>query len=201
MERRMGRDLLFFLSVLTIFISGLMANFENDLKKIVALSTLRQLGLIIIILRLGYRNIAFYHLLIHALFKSILFIRVGIIIHFILNNQDIRLIGNLNEIIPYTIMNFFISRGALVGFPFIAGFYSKDFIIELIYIFIVNRFIYFLILVSLIMTVSYTFRIVFYLFFSNLKFYRFINIREDKTLNFSILILGRLRIFGGALLN
>ncbi|KYN37942.1 NADH-ubiquinone oxidoreductase chain 5 [Trachymyrmex septentrionalis] len=87
------RFILIFVSVITIFISGIMANFENDFKKIIALSTLRQLGFIIIILRFGYRILAYYHLLIHAIFKSILFISAGIVIHIIKSTQDIRLLG------------------------------------------------------------------------------------------------------------
>jgi NADH-ubiquinone oxidoreductase chain 5 len=92
---------LFYISVFTIFISGFIANLENDLKKIIALSTLSQLGLIIMILRLGLKFLAFYHLLTHAIFKSLLFICAGIIIHLMNNNQDIRLCGKLNEFIPF----------------------------------------------------------------------------------------------------
>jgi NADH-ubiquinone oxidoreductase chain 5 len=132
---------LFYISILTIFISGFIANFEVDLKKIIALSTLRQLGLIIIILRLGLKILAFYHLLTHAVFKSLLFICAGVMIHLIDNNQDIRLRGKLNEFIPFTIIRFYISSLALMGFPFLAGFYSKDLIIEVIYIYKVNFFI------------------------------------------------------------
>ncbi|XP_071581097.1 NADH-ubiquinone oxidoreductase chain 5-like, partial [Temnothorax nylanderi] len=143
---------LLFLSVLTIFISGLIANVKNDLKKIIALSTLRQLGLIIMILRMGIKIVAFYHLLTHAIFKSMLFMCAGIIIHSIINNQDICLLGNLNKVIPFTIMRFIISSLALCGFPFIVGFYSKDFIIEKVYILIANIFLVVLILISLIFT-------------------------------------------------
>ncbi|KYQ54160.1 NADH-ubiquinone oxidoreductase chain 5, partial [Trachymyrmex zeteki] len=103
-----------FISVITIFIAGLMANFENDFKKIIALSTLRQLGLIIIILRLGQSILTFYHLLTHAIFKSILFMAAGSIIHSLKNNQDIRLLGNLNETIPFTIIRLLISNLALI---------------------------------------------------------------------------------------
>jgi len=99
--------ILYFLSVVTIFIAGGIANVEFDLKKIIALSTLRQLGLIIITLRVGLRIISFYHLLTHAIFKSMLFICAGVIIHSIINNQDIRLFGNLKEVIPYTIIFFY----------------------------------------------------------------------------------------------
>jgi NADH dehydrogenase subunit L (EC 1.6.5.3) len=83
-----------------MFISGLGANFEFDLKKIIALSTLSQLGLIIRILALGSYELAFFHLLTHALFKALLFICAGSIIHSINNCQDIRYIGNLINQMP-----------------------------------------------------------------------------------------------------
>lgn len=200
LEREINMKL-FYLSVFTIFMSGLIANVENDLKKIIALSTLRQLGLIIIILRLRFDIIAYYHLLIHAIFKSILFICAGVIIHSILNNQDIRLFGNLNEIIPFTIIRFFISNIALCGFPFISGFYSKDLIIELIYNMKINIFILSFILISLILTVSYSFRLYYYIFFNSIKFYSYYSFKENKLINFSIIILVFLRIIIGSLLN
>ncbi|XP_018369319.1 PREDICTED: uncharacterized protein LOC108765221, partial [Trachymyrmex cornetzi] len=128
------RIVLGFLSILTIFISGIIANFENDLKKIIALSTLRQLGIIMIILRFGYRLVAYYHLLIHAIFKSMLFIGAGRVIHIIKNTQDIRLLGNLNEGIPYVIIRLMISNFALGRVPFISGFYRKDLIIDIFYV-------------------------------------------------------------------
>lgn len=193
--------ILFFLAVMTIFIAGLIANLEVDLKKIIALSTLSQLGLMIIILRLGINIIAFYHLLVHAIFKSILFICAGVIIHSIVNNQDIRLFGNLKEVIPFVIMCFFIARLALCGFPFIAGFYSKDFIIELVYRVKLNIYILVFIIISLIFTVSYSIRLIYYIFFRHIKFYRYINLMENKLINISMVILVIFRIIFGSLLN
>lgn len=193
--------ILFFLAVFTIFMAGLIANLEVDLKKIIALSTLSQLGLIIIILRLGLEMVAFYHLLVHAIFKSILFICAGAIIHSIINNQDIRLLGNLKEVIPFVIMCFFIANLALCGFPFMAGFYSKDFIIELIYRVQLNVYILVFIIISLTFTVSYSIRLFYYIFFRSVKFYRYINLREDKLMNISIIILVFFRIIIGSLLN
>lgn len=198
-----GREMnlyLLFMAVVTIFMSGLIANVENDLKKIIALSTLRQLGLIIIILRVGIKIVAFYHLLTHAIFKSILFICAGIIIHSIMNNQDIRLLGNLNKVIPFTIIRFLISRLALCGFPFIAGFYSKDFIIEEMYILMNNRSLIVLILISLIFTVSYSVRLYYYMFFFNIKFYSYYDLKENSLINLSIIILVIIRIFVGSIL-
>jgi NADH-ubiquinone oxidoreductase chain 5 len=198
--RRKINLILLFLSVLTIFMSGLIANVENDLKKIIALSTLRQLGLIIIILRVGMKIVAFYHLLTHAVFKSILFMCAGIIIHSMINNQDIRIFGNLNKVIPFTIIRFLISRLALCGFPFMAGFYSKDFIIEEMYILSINIFLIVIILVSLMFTVSYSMRVYYYMFFFNIKFYSYYNFKENKIINLSIIILVIIRIFVGSIL-
>lgn len=189
-----------FFSVLTMFMSGLMANFECDLKKVIALSTLRQLGLIIIILRLGFRIISIFHLLTHAIFKSLLFICAGIIIHLINNNQDIRVYGSLNEFIPFTIIRFYVANLSLCGIPFIAGFYSKDLIIEIVYINLVNYLLLFIIVVSLAFTVSYSIRLFYYLYFREIKINLFINIEENKIINFSIIILIVLRIIIGRIL-
>ena len=128
---------------LTIFISGLGANFEFDLKKIIALSTLSQLGLIIIILSMGFYKLAFFHLLTHAIFKALLFICAGSIIHNILNSQDIRSIGGLCLNIPVTRSFFNIANLALCGIPFLAGFYSKDIILEIVTLSYINHYVFF----------------------------------------------------------
>lgn len=193
--------ILFFLAVITIFIAGLIANLEVDLKKIIALSTLRQLGVIMIILRIGLRIIAFYHLLVHAIFKSLLFICAGVIIHSIRNNQDIRLLGRLKDIFPFVIICFFIANLALCGAPFIAGFYSKDLIMELIYRRGSNTYLLIFIIISLTFTVSYSFRLFYYIFFKEIKFYSYSNMREEGIVNFSIMILIFLRVIIGSLLN
>ena len=116
--------------VLTITIAGLAAMNEIDIKKVVALSTLSQLGLIVRTLGLGLRKIAFFHLLSHAYFKAILFIAVGNIIHCRNSFQDIREVGNLAEAIPLSIRLFNLANLRLCGFPFLVGFYSKDLILE-----------------------------------------------------------------------
>ena len=121
------------LSVLTIFIAGIGACFEFDLKKIIALSTLSQLGLIIYSLSLGMVKIALFHLLIHALFKALLFIRAGCIIHGYNGWQDIRIMGRILISLPIIRARFVISNLALRGMPFLAGFYSKDLILEFSY--------------------------------------------------------------------
>jgi len=122
---------LFYSGVLTCTAAGVSALLEYDFKKIVALSTLRQLGIIIIALGIGQPMLAFFHLITHALFKALLFICAGNIIHCKQNNQDLRLIGNLWISMPVTCTFLNVANLALCGFPFIAGFYSKDAAIEL----------------------------------------------------------------------
>jgi NADH-ubiquinone oxidoreductase chain 5 len=129
---------------LTIFIAGISANFEFDLKKIIALSTLSQLGLIMIILSIGFPKLAFFHLLTHALFKALLFLCAGAIIHNIKNSQDIRDIGGLIIFIPFTTSCFNVANLALCGMPFLAGFYSKDLILEIVSMSFVNYLSFFI---------------------------------------------------------
>lgn len=174
---------LLFISLITIFIAGLGANVENDLKKIIALSTLRQLGLIIIILALGDYFLSFFHLLIHALFKALLFMCAGAIIHCYLNCQDIRFIGRLINQIPLTCCFFNISNIALCGIPFLSGFYSKDLVLESFSMGYSNFFVYLVLYISIGLTVRYSIRLSYYSLFGDFNFLGFHPLKDD----FSIL--------------
>jgi len=154
---------LFFLSVFTILISGLGANFEIDLKKIIALSTLRQLGVIIISLSLGMVELAYFHLLTHALFKSLLFLCAGVYIHGFRDIQDIRNLGGAGQSAPLTSFYFIGCSLALCGFPFISGFYSKDLILELYFGDEINCLIYVIVLLSTLFTITYSVRLFYYI--------------------------------------
>lgn len=200
-ETLIGQFLLL-ISCLTIFIAGLGANFEFDLKKIIALSTLRQLGLIMAILSLGFYKLAFFHLLTHALFKALLFMCAGAIIHNIKNSQDIRDMGIFSIYIPFTISCLNIANLALCGFPFLAGFYSKDLILEIVLVSYINLFIFFLFFFSTGLTVSYSFRLFYYLFIININ-QSSINILNDSSLVISKRMVGLLifAIIGGSLIN
>merc|ERR1712012_896885 len=114
--------------------AGITAMIEIDIKKVIALSTLRQLGVIIIILGMGNPILSFFHLISHAFFKAILFMCAGLIIHNIKDYQDIRKMGfrliNLNFSISITM----VANIRLCGLPFLRGFYSKDLIIEIMFI-------------------------------------------------------------------
>nr|QHD47868.1 NADH dehydrogenase subunit 5 [Peltoperlopsis cebuano] len=147
---------------LTMFMSGLGANFEFDLKKIIALSTLSQLGLMMSILAMGYPKLAFFHLLTHALFKALLFMCAGAIIHNMSDSQDIRFMGGLVSHMPLTSACFNLSNLALCGTPFLAGFYSKDLILEVVSLNYLNIFSFMLYFVSTGLTVCYSLRLVYY---------------------------------------
>nr|APX40753.1 NADH dehydrogenase subunit 5 [Entomoscelis adonidis] len=154
--------LLLFISSLTMFMSGLGANFEYDLKKIIALSTLSQLGLMMSILALGSYKLAFFHLLTHALFKALLFMCAGNIIHNMNNCQDIRFMGSLIKHMPLTCAFFNICNFSLCGLPFLSGFYSKDLIVEVMSMSYLNIYIYLIFYISIGLTVCYSFRLVYY---------------------------------------
>nr|YP_009111469.1 NADH dehydrogenase subunit 5 [Epacanthaclisis banksi]AHB14370.1 NADH dehydrogenase subunit 5 [Epacanthaclisis banksi] len=154
--------LLLLFSVLTMFMAGLGANYEYDLKKIIALSTLSQLGLMMSILSMGYADLAFFHLLTHALFKALLFMCAGSVIHNMKNTQDIRFMGSLINMMPLTCTCFNIANLALCGMPFLAGFYSKDLILEVVSMSGLNLLIYLLYFLSTGLTVCYSMRLTYY---------------------------------------
>lgn len=124
--------LLLFSACLTTLIAGLRALAECDIKKIIALSTLSQLGTIVFRLAMGVPQITFFHLITHALFKALLFITAGVLIHFHHHTQDLRSYGFLGKSFPFLTSIIIVSNFALTGIPFTAGFYSKDLIIETI---------------------------------------------------------------------
>lgn len=116
-------------SSLTILISAIRAVFEPDVKKVVALSTLSQLGVIILAVSVGAIRVCFFHLIRHALFKALIFLCVGRVIHFS-GIQDLRYLGGFNYSRPVIIRWLIVACLSLIGFPFLSGFFSKDLVIE-----------------------------------------------------------------------
>nr|UXX44862.1 NADH dehydrogenase subunit 5 [Aedes koreicus]UXX44875.1 NADH dehydrogenase subunit 5 [Aedes koreicus]UXX44888.1 NADH dehydrogenase subunit 5 [Aedes koreicus] len=193
---------LLLVSGLTMFMAGLGANFEFDLKKIIALSTLSQLGLMMSILSMGFFKLAFFHLLTHALFKALLFMCAGVIIHNTKNAQDIRFMGGLSMSMPLTCSCFNIANLALCGMPFLAGFYSKDLILETVMLSYVNFFSFFLFFFSTGLTVCYSFRLVYYSMTGDFNSTS-LNMLNDNgwVMSFSIFSLMIMAIIGGSMLN
>ena len=151
-------EFILFIAVSTIIIAGIRATTECDIKKIIALSTLRQLGIIITRIGLGFPQLAFIHIVIHALFKALLFICAGNIISIHRHAQDLRWIGRALISIPVTSTCMITANIALCGFPFMSGFYSKDIIVEIAIFSEQNIFIVILIIGSVGYTSFYSIR-------------------------------------------
>nr|YP_010988401.1 NADH dehydrogenase subunit 5 [Chibiraga houshuaii]WOR75488.1 NADH dehydrogenase subunit 5 [Chibiraga houshuaii] len=200
-------DMMFFkilllLSCLTMFMSGVSANYEYDLKKIIALSTLSQLGLMMSILSMGMPNLAFFHLLTHAMFKALLFLCAGVIIHMMNDIQDIRYMGGMSFYLPLTSLCLLMSNMALCGLPFMSGFYSKDMILEMISMSNLNFFIYFLYYISTGLTMAYTIRLMMYLMISNFNLMSSFNLyEEDYVMLKSMFMLMMMSVLSGSLLS
>nr|YP_009002231.1 NADH dehydrogenase subunit 5 [Acanthacorydalis orientalis]AHG99132.1 NADH dehydrogenase subunit 5 [Acanthacorydalis orientalis] len=194
--------LLLLIGCLTMFMAGLGANFEFDLKKIIALSTLSQLGLMMSVLSMGLPMLAYFHLLTHALFKALLFMCAGAVIHNMGNCQDIRFMGGIVIQLPLTLSCMNIANLALCGTPFLAGFYSKDLILELVSLSYLNLFIYFLFFISTGLTVCYTFRLIYYSMTGTFNFKSLNSVNDEEWWMLKgMLGLLFLAIMGGSMLS
>nr|YP_010177777.1 NADH dehydrogenase subunit 5 [Ripeacma umbellata]QST15495.1 NADH dehydrogenase subunit 5 [Ripeacma umbellata] len=172
--------ILLLLAGLTMFMAGISANYEFDLKKIIALSTLSQLGLMMSVLSMGFPELAFFHLLTHAMFKALLFMCAGVVIHMMNDIQDIRYMGGISFYIPLTSLCLNISNLALCGIPFLAGFYSKDMILEMVSLSNLNFFIFFLYYISTGLTMFYTIRLLMYLMINDYNLMSIYNLFEEN---------------------
>nr|QXM16916.1 NADH dehydrogenase subunit 5 [Neoneuromus maclachlani] len=202
MEGQFFALVLLLIGCLTMFMAGVGANFEFDLKKIIALSTLSQLGLMMSILSMGLPILAFFHLLTHALFKALLFMCAGAVIHNVGNNQDIRFMGGIVNQLPLTLSCMNIANLALCGTPFLAGFYSKDLILEMVSLSYLNVFIYFLYFVSTGLTVCYSFRLIYYSMTGTFNFKSLNSINDEEWMMLKgMLGLLFFAIMGGSMLS
>ena len=195
-------SLLLLIATLTIFMAGSVALVECDLKKIIALSTLRQLGVIIARLALYMPLLTYFHLLTHALFKALLFICAGALIHFAAHAQDLRTLGSLSTSMPITISTLTTANLALTGIPFFSGFYSKDLILELSLFNPLNTLIFLLFFIATLLTASYSIRFIIVVLWAP-HLHRPINTMHDEDLRFTspALILTLFAIITGTLLN
>jgi NADH-ubiquinone oxidoreductase chain 5 len=158
---------------ITALFSGIVAAFQYDIKKIIAYSTCSQLGYMFFSAGLSNYNLAFFHLFNHAFFKALLFLSAGVLIHSLFDEQDIRKMGNLLPIFNYIYLSILIGSLAILGFPFLSGFYSKDLILELIYsrYILDSIYIYIMALVAALFTAIYSFKVIFYVFFHSINVY------------------------------
>nr|YP_010730033.1 NADH dehydrogenase subunit 5 [Ctenophthalmus quadratus]WEF75073.1 NADH dehydrogenase subunit 5 [Ctenophthalmus quadratus] len=192
--------ILLLLGSLTMFMSGLGANYEFDLKKIIALSTLSQLGLMMSTLSLGFISLAFFHLIMHALFKALLFLCAGSVIHMFKDFQDIRFMGSIAKMIPLIGVIFGTANLALSGLPFLAGFYSKDLILESLSVMNFNFIIYLLFYISVGLTVCYSFRLVMNMYMYMYKFNSMSNLFDYNDLKMNLCcVLFFMSVIGGSM--
>nr|UWT52302.1 NADH dehydrogenase subunit 5 [Neomphalidae sp. Hatoma] len=193
------KNFLLFVSVITLLMAGLSANFEYDMKKVIALSTLSQLGVMMMSLALGMPYLTLFHLYTHALFKAMLFLCVGMIIHNNSNIQDLRMLGGLWKDMPLTISCLNIANLALCGAPFLSGFYSKDLILEMFLFSPCNMIILMMIFFATGLTAAYSLRLSMYSIWGQLNRPTFHQIYdEDMKSTFPMIFMSLMTVFGGA---
>ena len=154
------------IGAITAFFMGLLGIIQNDIKRVVAYSTLSQLGYMTVALGASAYSVAVFHLMTHAFFKALLFLAAGSVIIGMHHNQDIRWMGGVRKYMPITWITFLLGTLALIGTPLFSGFYSKDAIIEAVHFsnLPASGFAYFAVLAGVFVTAFYSFRVYFLVF-------------------------------------
>jgi NADH-ubiquinone oxidoreductase chain 5 len=155
-------------AITTIF-SSLIGLFQQDIKKVIAYSTMSQLGMMVIAVGLSSYNVALFHLINHAFYKGLLFLGAGAVIHAVADNQDFRKYGGLISFLPLTYSVMLIASLSLVAFPFMTGFYSKDFILESAYgqYYFSGIVVYFIATIGAMFTTLYSVKVLYLSFLTN----------------------------------
>lgn len=155
-------------AITTVF-SSLIGLFQQDIKKVIAYSTMSQLGMMVIAIGLSSYNLALFHLVNHAFYKALLFLGAGAVIHAVSDNQDFRKYGGLKAFLPLTYSVMLIASLSLVAFPFMTGFYSKDFILESAYgqFYFSSTVVYFISTLGAMFTTLYSVKVLYLTFLTN----------------------------------
>jgi NADH-ubiquinone oxidoreductase chain 5 len=155
-------------AITTVF-SSLIGLFQQDIKKVIAYSTMSQLGMMVIAVGLSSYNIALFHLVNHAFYKGLLFLGAGAVIHAVADNQDFRKYGGLIHYLPLTYSVMLIASLSLVAIPFMTGFYSKDFILESAFgqFHLSSISVYFIATIGAMFTTLYSVKVLYLTFLAN----------------------------------
>nr|YP_010564865.1 NADH dehydrogenase subunit 5 [Nymphon brevicaudatum]UZA61320.1 NADH dehydrogenase subunit 5 [Nymphon brevicaudatum] len=193
-------EFLMICSIITSLMAGVCAFFEYDLKKIIALSTLSQLGVMMFSISMGLKLLAFFHLVIHAFFKALMFLSGGSLMHGYSGSQDIRFMGSMSFMNPYINSCLIFSSLCLGAFPFLASFYSKHMILDSFLFKGYNLALLFVLYLSNSLTLFYSFRLVKFLSSRFFNYSSMINKNENYSIFISLIMLMVLALFGGVYL-
>nr|YP_010121865.1 NADH dehydrogenase subunit 5 [Monilinia fructicola]QRF72241.1 NADH dehydrogenase subunit 5 [Monilinia fructicola]QYB19432.1 NADH dehydrogenase subunit 5 [Monilinia fructicola]QYB19493.1 NADH dehydrogenase subunit 5 [Monilinia fructicola]QYB19555.1 NADH dehydrogenase subunit 5 [Monilinia fructicola]QYB19617.1 NADH dehydrogenase subunit 5 [Monilinia fructicola] len=190
------------LGAITTVFSSLIGLFQQDIKKVIAYSTMSQLGMMVIAVGLSSYNLALFHLVNHAFYKALLFLGAGAVIHSVADNQDFRKYGGLRPFLPLTYSVMLIASLSLVAFPFMTGFYSKDFILESAYgqFYFSGTVVYFIATIGAMFTTLYSVKVLYITFLTNPNgpLINYKNAHEgDLFLSIPLIILALFSIFFG----
>src|SRR5271156_5045001 len=191
-------------AITTVF-SSLIGLFQQDIKKVIAYSTMSQLGMMVIAVGLSSYNIALFHLVNHAFYKGLLFLGAGAVIHAVADNQDFRRYGGLIHYLPLTYSVMLIASLSLVAIPFMTGFYSKDFILESAYgqYQLSSIVVYFIATIGAMFTTLYSVKVLYLTFMTNpngpLVNYKKLHAAHDGDIfmSFPLIVLAIFSIFFG----
>lgn len=196
----MTQEIMLYVGLATSLVTAFIAMRQNDIKKVLAYSTVSQLGFIFVALGMGAYTAALFHVTTHAFFKALLFLGSGSVIHAMSDEQDIRKMGGLKKFIPITHVTFLIGTLAISGFPFLSGFFSKDEILG--HALAHNPLIYGLLAFSALLTAIYMFRMYFVVFHGEFRGSDHAKSHlHESPLNMTIplMVLAVLSVFGGLL--
>ena len=196
-------DFILIIGASTAFFMGLIAIFENDIKRVIAYSTISQLGYMVAALGINAYTASFFHLYTHAFFKALLFLCAGSIIMSLHHNQDITKMGGLKSKLPITFYCFVIGTLCIIGFPLTSGFFSKDLILEIMLYNSSNiSFVaYIMLLLGAFVTTIYSLRLLFIVFYGNYRGDSSDVIHEQSNfILIPLIILAILSIFSGYLI-
>lgn len=167
LSSEVAQEVILVVALVTSLMAALIAIQQNDIKKVLAYSTVSQLGLMFVALGIGAYDTALFHLTTHAFFKALLFLGAGSVIHAMSGEQDIRSMGGLRKKLPSTYWTFLIGTLAIIGFPLMSGFFSKDEILARSFAY--APWVWGMVLVISILTAFYMLRLFYLTFFGDFK--------------------------------